>query len=322
MENVIRYSPTPVVWTLATGLILLQVIIMRVAPPMQALVPPFPQAKTIKLRLKPNPVKKQILIKKTEWVEKIIPKKTTKPMLTVQKIIQPPAIPKQQKPSPSVSLAGKERFVPKKLLHPKPPVVLKKPIPQLIKKLPIIKKPPLREEITQTEPEVKQEIPEPLVEDPLLEKKIAEKRPIPEPPEVQLQMAKTMTLVSNQVDEVNHTPIGAPATGDTEVELSDIKLLGSLIRQYIAGINLLEYYPQSAIRRNIKGTVFVSLQFGTQAKMQGLDLKTTSGYSILDRAAFRMIEDHENELSKIIGHYQLSFSKNVKISLPISFSFK
>jgi len=400
MENLNRYSPTPVVWMLAVGLIIFQLMVIHRLPPLQSKTPPLSVATKIHLRIKPIPnkvqpiVKKQLKPTKQSKKPKAIAQAKVKRTPVIKKNIVKVISPKKISLPPKLKIPTPVKIIKPKVLLPVQPVAVKPKVitPPRIEPIPVIKKiitkmispkkpslfpepkisPPVKVIQPKALPPVQamgvkaQLQPPPIIpphppiksiakpktpnlrhkadlefitritRKPLEHLLIASKSPIRDEKVVQKpkEVIPIKPLIQKQqVESFPQKQFKQPVTSlaksnelssqpKTKVNPEDIQRLGSLIKQYIAGIDLLDYYPRRAIKRKLKGKVLIALSFDSRANLKGFDLKTTSGYKILDQAAYRILEEHEEDLIASIQQHQFELPHKARISIPIRFALR
>ena len=102
-----------------------------------------------------------------------------------------------------------------------------------------------------------------------------------------------------------------------------IKQVEHDINRFLHKINVRSYYPRSAIKRDMEGTVLLSLTFRKSGELRQIKLEESSSYPLLDSAAIQMMKEYKGKLEHLLkknGHFQQGFTiKTLTVKAPIWF---
>ena len=137
-------------------------------------------------------------------------------------------------------------------------------------------------------PVIKKTLPRPA---PVIKKYIAKSTPVAEKKEVVKKEA--------EVNEVN-------------IEQQQNKILTQVKSKLIEKLNANFNYPKLAQRKNWQGKVILSLRITSSGEIANIQLATSSGYNILDKAAVASLQQVKN-----LPDISLWFSNGINMHLPV-----
>lgn len=89
-------------------------------------------------------------------------------------------------------------------------------------------------------------------------------------------------------------------TGNSSNGSGSVDRLRSALNRYLQQSNFADYYPQTALRRNIQGVVQVGLTFNAAGEIIRIKVSESSQYSLLDEAALRFVRDHQQLITEAL----------------------
>lgn len=154
----------------------------------------------------------------------------------------------------------------------------------------------------------------------------AAKRELPQNKESSLSIKKTL---NEKIDEKNieeETPntshaslvrelgITGSSTGDDSGQRGEATELSTYVREVKKLIGAQSYYPQSAKKRGIEGTVNVTFSVSSRGEVYDVNISKGSGFNLLDDNALSIV--------KSVSPLPIPPRDDLRLELPLVFSIK
>jgi len=111
---------------------------------------------------------------------------------------------------------------------------------------------------------------------------------------------------------VAETKAEAKKEADVNTEEQQNKILATVKSKLIKKLNANFIYPKLAQRKNWQGKVTLSLHITSSGEIEDIQLATSSGYNILDKAAVTSLQQVKN-----LPNISLWFNDGINLQLPV-----